>query len=147
MNRRTILLTIATGLVGACASDNARFTEAVAPPKGRAAVYIYRNDVYIGYTNHIVPNIRVNRDLIGPLTKGGFFRVVVDPGPVEVAIFDFDWSDERGHVRSQNAVVTMQMAGDSTHFVEFALDRFFFRFSEKPASAALALLPELVRLN
>lgn len=146
MTRRSFLLGTA-GLLLGCVSDAARYDSLEPPPAGRALLYVYRNDRYIGNTSRVVPKIRINRDVVGPLLFGGFLRLTLEPGAVEVAIFDFDWSDDHARVGSASAVVNLTLVADSTHFVEFSLDRIGYRFGPRPANFAARALPGLHLLN
>lgn len=146
MTRRVFLLAAGATLIG-CKSEPIRYEGFDLPPAGKALLYVYRNDAYIGNTSRVVPKIRVNKDVVGPLQTGGFFRVALEPGVAEVAIYDFDWDDDQARVRAASAVVNVKASAGTTHFVEFSLDRYTFRFGAKPAAVAERILPTLRRLN
>ncbi len=146
MDRRVFVVAAGAALLG-CKSEPIRYEGFDLPPAGKALLYVYRNDAYIGNTSRVVPKIRVNKDVVGPLLTGGFFRVMLEPGAAEVAIHDFDWDDDQTRVRSANAIVNLKVAVGTTHFVEFSLDRYTYRFGAKPAPVAERVLPTLRRLN
>lgn len=56
----------------------------VAPDKGMAVIYLYRTPTSIHSGNPDVPRFYVNDNLIGKLSIGGYYRILVKPGPVKV---------------------------------------------------------------
>ena len=116
-------------LLMGCASSTAQFNGLVAPSPGKAVVYIYRVDLYVG-APRIAPNVRVNYESIGPLLKYSYFRVEADPGPTQVALYRLDKGDDTYWRAAQDAIVNLTLAPNSTHFVEFSLDTRIFSFRE-----------------
>lgn len=131
-----------------CVSSSAKFPGLMAPSAGKAALYIYRVDLYVNPVR-IAPNVRVNYENVGVLLKHGYFHVEVDPGPTQVALYRFDKGDDSDIYwpSAHDAVVNLNLAPNSTHFVAFTLDRPFFSFKETSRERALWLLPGLDLLN
>lgn len=143
--RRVFILSVFVLLAG-CASSATRFTGLVAPSAGKAVVYIYRVDSYVGAARQ-APNVRVNYESIGPLLKYGYFRVEVNPGPTQVALYRLDKEDANYWRAAQDAIVNLKLEPNSTHFVELSLDTMLFSFRETSRAAALRALPDLRLLN
>lgn len=57
---------------------------AAAPDKGMAVVYLYRTPTTIHGGNPDVPRFYVNDNLIGKLSIGGYYRILVKPGAVKL---------------------------------------------------------------
>jgi hypothetical protein len=129
--RRAVVVLVATFLAS-CASNHGRFAGLVAPPDGKAVVYIYRIDRHFGARTEVAPNIRINYESIGTLLRGGYLRVEVVPGPVQVAIFSFEKGDQTYWRSVSSTIVSLNLAPNSTHFVEFTLGEVQFSFREGP---------------
>ena len=146
MRSRCAFFLSAFALLSGCASSTAQFPGLIAPSAGKAVVYIYRVDLYVGYVS-VAPNVRVNYESIGPLMKYGYIRVEVDPGPTQVALYRLDKGDDTYWRAAQDAIVNLKLAPNSTHFVQFTLDKRIFSFRETSRDTALRLLPGLRLLN
>jgi len=146
MRLHRVFILFAFALLVGCAGSAARFPGLVPPSAGKAVVYIYRVDLYVGGAR-IAPNVRVNYESIGPLTKYGYFRVEVDPGPTQVALYKLDKEDDTYWRAAQDAIVNLHLAPNSTHFVEFTLDTRIFYFRETSRDKALQSLPDLRSLD
>jgi hypothetical protein len=151
MRSRRAFSLFALVLLSGCASSTAQFPGLIAPSAGKAVVYIYRVDFNVGAVR-VAPHVRVNYENIGPLMRSGYFRVEVDPGPTQVALYRLDkgdtaWGDDTFWRAAQDAIVNLKLAPNSTHFIEFTLDRFLFSFRETSRDRALRSLPDLYLLN
>ena len=151
MRSRRAFFFFAFALLLGCASGTAQFPGLIEPNAGKAVVYIYRVDLYAGYDRQ-APQVRVNYESIGPLMRSGYFRVEVDPGPAQVALYRLDkgdnvWGDDTFWRAAQDAIVNLKLAPNSTHFIEFTLDKFLFSFRETSRNRALQSLPNLYLIN
>jgi len=150
MKLRLVFFLLAFAQLWGCASSTAQFPGLIAPSAGKAAIYIYRVDLYVSAVR-VAPNVRVNAEGIGPLLRYGYFRVEEDPGLTQVALYKNDRGDDRGDDTywraAQNAIVNLRLAPNSTHFVEFTLDKMLFSFKETSRDKALRSLPDLRLLN
>ena len=142
---RTFILLFLTLLSG-CAGM-AQAPDLIAPRAGKAVVYIYRVDLSPADTDRMVPNVRVNDESIGPLTRRGYFRVEVDPGPAQVALYRLDRGYETFWPAAQDVIVNLELAPNSTHFVELSLSTATFSFRETSRDAALQALSGKFSLN
>lgn len=140
---RTFMLLFLTLLSG-CASTQA--PDLVAPSAGKAVVYIYRVDLSAD-TGRMVPNVRVNNAGIGPLTRRGYFRIEVNPGPAQVALYRLDKGYETFWPAAQDVIVSLELAPNSTHFVELSLNTTTFSFRETSRDTALQALSGKFLLN
>jgi hypothetical protein len=124
---RCIALLLLVMQIG-CATEKERFTGLVPPPPGRAVIYIYRVDLDYSagsVRSHLAPDIMMNGDFLEPLREGGYLRVVVYPGAVELAIPNNHRTDDARWHAAGNAVVKLNASPGSTQFVQFTLDRMF----------------------
>jgi hypothetical protein len=146
-SRRAFFLS-ALALLSGCASSTAQFPGLIAPSAGKAVVYIYRVDLVVGAVR-VAPNVRVNYENVGLLMSYGYFRIEVDPGPTQVALYRLDRGDDTDIYwpAAQDAIVNLQLAPNSTHFVMFTLDKRIFSFREISRDTALRSLPDLHLLN
>jgi len=86
---------------------------------GKSVVYVYRADTAIDSLNPDVPRFFVNGASIGRLLLGGYYRIVVDPGPVSVTYrtslfgIPFFWDD--GEVK-------FTAAEGKAYFVKFGVE-------------------------
>ncbi len=134
-------------LLSGCAADPAHAPDVVPPSAGKAVIYIYRVDATAG-TGQLAPNVRVNNRSFGSLLRRGYFRVEVDPGATQVALYSIDRGDENTYwPASQNAIVKLTAVPDSTYFVELSLDTAIFRFTQIPRDKALEAMSGLYSLN
>ncbi len=133
-------------LLSGCETDTARVPELVAPSAGKAVVYIYRVDQSAD-TGSMVPNVRINNESVGPLTRHGYFRVEVRPGPAHVALYVLDTGYETFWPLTQDLIVNLNVAPNSTHFVELTLNAAIVKFRETSRKTALPELSGLHLLN
>ena len=60
---------------------------------------------------------------------------------------DNTWEDDIYWPARQDAIVNLNLAPNSTHFVEFTLEKMLFSFRETSRDTALRSLPDLLPLN
>ncbi|MEQ1591534.1 MAG: hypothetical protein ABL892_03995 [Thiobacillaceae bacterium] len=148
MKQRRLFLVMAAALLTGCAGSPPGFTGLVAPPTGKAVLYIYRTDYFaFALGPWVGPKIRINNyEEISPLILMGYFRVVVEPGLVEVALLRGTWPAD------QNAYVNLYMDSDTTRFIELSLGKphfneILFSFRETTQETAIPALQKLRQLN
>lgn len=133
-------------LLAGCATNAAKAPNLIAPSAGKAVVYVYRVD-QSAETGSMVPNVRINNESIGPLTRRGYFRVEVNPGSTEVALYVLDTGYETFWPVTQNLIVNLNLTPNSTHFVELTLNASLVNFSETSRHTALQGLSGMFLLN
>lgn len=141
-----ILIIFFLVLLAGCATDTAKAPKLIAPRAGKAVVYVYRVDQSAD-TGHLVPNLRINNESIGPLTRRGYFRVEVNPGRTQVALYVLDTGYETFWPLTENLVVILNLAPNSTHFVELTLNTTIVNFRETSRPTALQGLSGMSLLN
>lgn len=146
MRLKCALFLSAFTLLSSCASNTANFSGLIAPSTGKAVIYIYRVDLTVRHVE-VAPNVRVNYESIGPLTISGYYRVEVEPGPTQVALYTLDRGRDTYWRTAKDAIVNLNLAPNSIHFVQLSLDRGFFSFREISRDVALQSLPDLYLLN
>ena len=143
---RTLFLFL-LALLSGCATSMVQAPDLIAPSAGKAVIYVYRVDLFNSAEN-LAPNVRINYQNIGALTRRGYFRVEVDPGLAQVALYKFDRGEDITYwPAEQNAIVNLKLAPDSTHFVELSLNTSTYSFKETSRDAALQALPGMHPLN
>ena len=147
MYPRRLFLLLFTTFLASCATDQGGFTGSVAPPAGQAVIYVYRTDLYLSHDPSLAPDVRINNQNIGTLHRGGYFRVVMNSGPAVIALYARENNEDTFWRAMSTAVVNLKLAPNSTHFVEFTLNRNQFTFAAKPADVAQRALPQLRPLN
>jgi hypothetical protein len=138
---------IAVTLLASCANEQAHFTGLLAPPAGKAVVYVYRTDKYPNTPYRLAPVIRVNRDEIASLLKHQYLRVELEPGEVDVSIFARERTNESFWNARTPVAVKLVLAPGSTRFVELAIDKVYFSFKEVSAERATQELATLHPAN
>ena len=133
-------------LLSGCDTDTARAPDLMTPNAGKAVIYVYRVDQSAD-TGDMVPNVRINNESIGPLTRHGYFRVEVIPGPAHVALYVLDTGYETFWPLSQDLIVNLNVAPDTTHFIELTLNAAIVNLRETPHKAALERLVGMHLLN
>lgn len=133
-------------LLSGCETKSSRIPDLVAPSAGRAVVYVYRIDQSAN-TGSMVPNVRINNESVGPLTRRGYFRVEVKPGPVHVALYVLDSGYETFWPLTQDLIVSLDATPNSTHFVELTLNAAIVDLKETSRKAALQRLSGMHLLN
>lgn len=141
-----ILFLFLLALLAGCASEMAKVPTLMAPSAGKAVVYVYRVD-QSAETGSMVPNVRINNESIGPLTRSGYFRVEVNPGSTVVALYVLDTGYETFWPVSQNLIVNLNLVPNSTHFVELTLNAMVVNFRETSRPIALQGLTGMSLLN
>lgn len=129
-----------------CEVETVRAPDLIAPTAGKAVVYVYRVD-QSSDTGGMVPNVRINNESIGPLTRHGYFRVEVMPGPTHVALYVLDTGYETFWPLTQDLIVNFNVAPNSTHFVELTLNAAIVKLKETPRNTALHGLSGMHLLN
>jgi hypothetical protein len=134
-------------LLSGCASSMAQAPDLIAPSAGKAVIYIYRVDLFTS-AESLAPNVRINYENIGTLTRRGYFRVEVDPGPIQVALYKFDRGEDNTFWPAEkNSIVDLKLAPNSTHFVELSLNASAYSFGEVSRDTALKSLSGMHPLN
>ena len=133
-------------LLSGCETDAPRLPDLIAPSAGKAVIYVYRVD-QSSDTGGMVPNVRINGESIGPLTRHGYFRVEVTPGPAHVALYVLDTGYETFWPLTQDLIVNLNVAPNSMHFVELTLNAAIVKLKEAPRSKALQGLVGMHMLN
>ena len=146
MKSLRILFLVFIVLLSGCESAPAKAPALIAPSAGKAVIYVYRVDQSAD-TGDMVPNVRINNESIGPLTRHGYFRVEVKPGPTHVALYVLDTGYETFWPLAQDLIVNLNVAPDSTHFVELTLNAAIVNFRETSRNAALQGLSGMHLLN
>lgn len=141
-----ILFLFFLALLAGCATETAKAPKLIAPSVGKAVVYVYRVD-QSAETGSMVPNVRINNESIGPLTRSGYFRVEVNPGSTEVALYVLDTGYETFWPVTQNLIVNLRLAPNSTRFVELTLNAMVVNFKETSRPTALQGLSGMSLLN
>jgi hypothetical protein len=142
---RTIFFSF-LALLSACAGNVIQAPDLIAPSEGNAVVYIYRVDLSINLDRN-VPNVRINNKSIGPLTRRGYFRVEVNPGSAQVALYKIDRGYDTFWPAAQDTIVPLMLAPNSTHFVELSLNMMNYSFKEVSRDTALRALAGTHLLN
>jgi hypothetical protein len=73
--------------------------------------------------------------------------VAVNSGPAVIALYARENNEDTFWRAMSTVLVNLQLAPNSTHFVEFTLNRNQFTFAAKPADVAQRALPQLRQLN
>lgn len=133
-------------LLSGCATSTAQAPDLIVPSAGKAVVYVYRVD-QAADTEHMVPNVRINNVSIGPLTRRGYFRVEVNPGSTQVALYVLDTGYETFWPVTQNLIVDLKLAPNSMHFVELSLNSMIVNFRETSRHTAIQRLSGMYLLN
>jgi hypothetical protein len=133
-------------LLSGCATTMEQYHGLVAPSAGKAVVYIYRIDLCAGI-DEVAPNVRVNYQNIGPLTKRGYFRVEAKPGSTQLAIFKLDIGDGIFWPVDKDIVLNLDVQPNKTYFLELALNTTSISLTETSREIALQSIPGLHPLN
>lgn len=144
MKSSRVFLLFLLALLSGCADSQA--PNLIAPSAGKSVVFIYRIDSVIG-ADILAPNVRVNDASIGALTRRGYFRVEVNPGPTQVTLYTNDQGSDTFWPVAQNSVVNLKLAPNSTYFVELSLDSMTYHFRETSREKALDALADAFLLN
>jgi hypothetical protein len=139
---RTCVVLAITLLTG-CANEPPRFTGLIAPPPGKAVVYVYRTDLYVNTPYRLAPVIRVNSREVAPLLKHQYLRVVLEPGQSELYIDSHERTNESYWKARTPASVKLTLPPGSTRFVELVIDKVSFSFREVSGERATQELPKL----
>ena len=133
-------------LLSGCASTTPKYPGLVEPSAGKAVVYIYRVDLLAG-VDDIAPNVRINFENIGALTRNGYFRVEANPGSAQLALYKLDIGDNVFWPANKDIIVNLDMEPDNTYFVELSLNTTTISFGTTSREVALEAMPGKNLLN